>query len=155
MNYVELEERLLKTLSDNHSQVDSETALELYRVVNSIDWVNLFQNPARSIEGLRNHLEERPAVSEIIQGLTTGMVLRYEAFQVNTSDHPDLLSVIIKSLEWRTSTDLLKDTVIDNIVLDVEEIDRILSSSPDLVIMYMLSNVNFLMYRRDQEPQSS
>lgn len=144
MDYVSLEDKLLESARKTYPELPSEILIKLYENLRSIDWLNLFQSPKRNIPALRDLITETPELEEIISTLTTGMVLRHNEFRKGAPEHSKLMDVIVRSLEWRCKTTLFKDVALDEVSLDEEETIDILTRSPDLVVMYILSNGNFL-----------
>lgn len=145
MNYVELERKLQDSIRNNYPEIEDRVLLEVYRISRSIDWVNLFQNPGRSIPSLRDHLVGSEEVPVLIANLATMMVLHHVEFRKGTPENNALLDVIVQSILWRTGTKLLGDEYNDDSNIEKSELLEIFSNSPDLIVMYMLSQVNFIV----------
>lgn len=144
MSYAELERKLLESATISCPDIDKSILVELYSTLRSIDWFNLFQNTSRNISALNDLITSKSELREIISAITTGMVLRNSDFRNGSPEFEELLAVIIQSLEWKCTTLFLKDPDLDNVQLDVELIKDTFRLSPDLLTMYIMSNMNFL-----------
>lgn len=142
MNYVELEERLLDSINRTYSELDDESSLDLYRLTRSIDWVNVCFNPERAMESIRKSIPDD--LKTILNKMTTGAILRLPEFRSGTASNIDLIDSIVNSITWRAETKLGILEELDTVKFDENEIHSLFSNSPDLLLLYILSNNSFI-----------
>ena len=142
MNYVELEERLLDSINRTYSKLDDESTLDLYRLTRSIDWVNVCFNPERAMESIRKSIPDD--LKAILNKMTSGAILRLPEFRSDTTSNIDLIDFIVYSITWRAGTKFGILEELDTVKFDENEIISLFSNSPDLLLLYILSNNSFI-----------
>lgn len=142
MNYVELEERLLNSINRTYGQMDEETTLDLYRLTRTIDWVNVCFSPERSIRSIRQSMSDD--LKDVLNKITTGAILRLPEFDSSNKANWDLVESVVRSIIWRAETRFGMLEELDSVNFDEEEITDTFTKSPDLLLLYVLSNNTFI-----------
>ena len=139
MNFVESERNLKYSLRMSFTDIPKEVLLDLFSSSRSIDWPATFSNPERSLEEISSSLGS--LVNKVLSRITTGVVCRFLEFRPNTNENEKLITCIYESVSWAASTRFKSSKEQDYLKLDEDKVCDLLSSSPNLVVLYMLSNL--------------
>lgn len=132
MNYVDIEQRLLDSIFNTYDEQIEEPLFNLWRVSRNIDWVILLTDIKKNVTALMRTLgtDERSALNRI----TSAAVLRIPELM----DH-EVINLITQSICWQLESASNIDPLNQN--LDIMP-NNLFDEAPDMVILYMLSNMS-------------
>lgn len=132
MNYVDIEQRLLDSIFNTYDEQVEEPLFNLWRVSRNVDWVILLTDIKKNVTALMRTLgtDERSALNRI----TSAAVLRIPELL----DH-EVINLITQSICWQLESASNIDPLNQN--LDIMP-NNLFDEAPDMVILYMLSNMS-------------
>lgn len=139
MSYLEFEQHLKNGIRESFFGLDDELTIEIFNVTRTIDWPAVFSNPDRTLKELGSTLSD--TIKDFITRLTVGLVARYPEFRKDTIDNLKLIECIIASVSWISDGSFKFSTNDEYMKVDDIVISDILANSPNLIVLYMLSNL--------------
>lgn len=132
MNYVDIEQRLIDSIFNTYDEQVEEPLFNLWRVSRNVDWVILLTDIKKNVAALMRTLgtDERSALNRI----TSAAVLRIPELL----DH-EVINLITQSICWQLESASNIDPLNQN--LDIIP-SNLFDDAPDMVILYMLSNMS-------------
>lgn len=123
-----------------YGDVPENTFGNLFVSSRSIDWVATFSNPSRALEEIANSLSKTNL--EFLDRITAGLVARYPEFRTDTNENLALISQIYASINWKSKTKFKSSKALEYSDINQSEVDDILANSPNLIVLYMISNLS-------------
>lgn len=138
MNYVELEEQLINSVQFTYGGLENDVKLELFTLTRSIDWPIVLSDPNVILRRLGAAMGEDMA--GLVAKITTGAVARCPALRPHDPDNDELIAIVIDAVAWHSTTKLGENEA-NYITLDKEHLTSVLRDSPDVLVLFMLSQL--------------
>ena len=132
MNYVDIEQRLIDSIFNTYDEQVEEPLFNIWRVSRNVDWVILLTDIKKNVAELMKAMgtDERLALARI----TSAAVLRIPEL----TEHA-LINQITSSICWKLDSPSNTDLLNQNLVVLP---NNLFDDAPDMVILYMLSNMS-------------
>lgn len=138
MNYVDIERRLIESIHNTYDDQIEGALLNIWSVSRKIDWLVLMTDHRRNLSNLFQMIGTND--NEILDRIVTASVLR-----IPELCGCELLESICESINWKVISKSNDDPINQNLELQPM---NVFSESPDLVVLYMLSNMNLKQLER-------
>lgn len=132
MNYVNIEQRLVESIYITYDDNVSDTLLSIWNLTRKTDWVVLLTDHKKNVKDLFKRIgtDERAVLTR----LTSAIMLRVPEILDDR-----FIDLLCESIRWSIRSLSNIEEYNQNLSIDPE---TAFGESPDLVVMYMLSNIN-------------
>lgn len=132
MNYVSIEQRLVESIYITYDDNVSDTLLSMWNLARKTDWVVLMTDYRKNVRDMFKRIGTDESL--VLTRLTAAIMLRVPEIL-----DPKFIDLLGESIRWSIGSLSNLEDYNQNLGIDPESA---FAESPDLVVLYMLSNLN-------------